>query len=179
LIVTESIVANAAQPQATAENAEEGQIVQLASSPDAREALDRALDELNELSSLPAQPPGDELSEPEGTMPEPATPDPAEPAEADDEDDDAAEPAKPPVDDPAAKRKRASDERRNKAKRAAKPNRKRNAAKAGRSNVVELYGIVWHPSVERALAAAQGVVSDERDKPVFCLRVLGDLAGFM
>ncbi|HEV3006708.1 MAG TPA: sigma-70 family RNA polymerase sigma factor [Pirellulales bacterium] len=85
----------------------------------------------------------------------------------------------PALDEPAAKRKQAGGQRREKIERAAKQNRKKSAEKRNRSNVVELYGIAWYASVERALAAAQGVVSDERDKPVFCLRVLGDLAGFM
>ncbi|HEV3024396.1 MAG TPA: sigma-70 family RNA polymerase sigma factor [Pirellulales bacterium] len=85
----------------------------------------------------------------------------------------------PALDEPAAKRKQAGVQRRERIERAAKPNRDKNAAKRSRSTTVELYGIAWHASVDRALAAAQGVVSDERDKPVLCLRVLGDLAGFM
>jgi hypothetical protein len=81
--------------------------------------------------------------------------------------------------DRAAKKKQLAQERKSKAQRtaAAKSTRKKNAANRG--EVEELYGIHWQPSVESASTAAQGVVSDERDKPIFCLRVLGDLSGFM
>jgi hypothetical protein len=44
------------------------------------------------------------------------------------------------------------------------------------SRVERLYGIAWHKSVAAALAEAR---KGEADKPVFCLRVLGDLDGFM
>jgi RNA polymerase sigma factor (sigma-70 family) len=90
--------------------------------------------------------------------------------------DDLVEPA---LDKPAKRKQAVGVERREKKQRAEKPDRGKSKVKRDQANVVELYGIPWQPSVERALAAAQGVVSDERDKPVFCLRVLGDLAGFM
>ncbi len=39
----------------------------------------------------------------------------------------------------------------------------------------ELYGIAWHESVEGALRAA---AADSPEKPVFWLRMLGDLGGY-
>jgi hypothetical protein len=38
----------------------------------------------------------------------------------------------------------------------------------------KLYGITWHRSLEAALKAAQ---SSSTTKPIFVLRMLGDLAG--
>jgi hypothetical protein len=48
-----------------------------------------------------------------------------------------------------------------------------------------LHGIHWHPSLEKALAAAaaakgaDGSAGSKKARPVFYLRVLGDLNGFM
>ncbi len=39
----------------------------------------------------------------------------------------------------------------------------------------ELYGLAWHESVEGALRAA---AADSPEKPVFWLRMLGDLGGY-
>jgi hypothetical protein len=60
-------------------------------------------------------------------------------------------------------------------RRARKPVR---PAAAERAGTEKLWGIAWHPSIDAALAAAAGNSSAD-EKPVVCLRVLGDLKGFM
>ena len=42
-----------------------------------------------------------------------------------------------------------------------------------------LHGMEWHSSLQQALTEATANGSERRDKPVFCLRVLGNLAGYM
>ena len=41
------------------------------------------------------------------------------------------------------------------------------------------FGIRWTPGIQSALQRAAGANTDQDDRPVMCLRVLGDLAGFM
>ena len=48
--------------------------------------------------------------------------------------------------------------------------------KASDNRIEELYGVSWHTSWEDALKEA---ASPSKEKPVMCLRVLGDLNGFM
>ena len=170
---TASAAASASTESFQAQVNGNGQVARFDNAADKQEALDLIRETMKDFPDLPAIPLVEDLLPPEGAPSEQEKPAAPQNADAKPERADQA------PDGRAAKRKRASEERRNKTKRAAKPSRKKSTAKAGRSNVVELYGIAWPPSVERALAAAQGVVSDERDKPVFCLRVLGDLAGFM
>lgn len=51
----------------------------------------------------------------------------------------------------------------------------RKSRKAPAANQEELYGISWHKSVDGALQAA---AADEPGKPVFWLRMLGELDGY-
>ena len=56
------------------------------------------------------------------------------------------------------------------------------APKPDADGCTTLHGIRWHESLEKALAAAKdgdGSASSKQQKPVFFLRVLGDLNGFM
>jgi hypothetical protein len=58
---------------------------------------------------------------------------------------------------------------------------RRKPRQAAQARTQELWGISWHADIKAALAAAQGTTGTSADtqKPVFCLRVLGDLDGFM
>ena len=49
------------------------------------------------------------------------------------------------------------------------------ARPSAKSGVQELYGLDWHGSVDRALKVAR---EESPKKPVFWLRMLGDLGGY-
>jgi len=55
------------------------------------------------------------------------------------------------------------------------PPRASNSKKRPNEGQQELYGLAWHESVEGALCAA---AADSPEKPVFWLRMLGDLGGY-
>lgn len=55
------------------------------------------------------------------------------------------------------------------------PPKGRRARKRPKTAQQDLYGISWHKSVEGALQAA---AADEPGKPVFWLRMLGELGGY-
>ncbi|HUY92943.1 MAG TPA: hypothetical protein VMV10_29710 [Pirellulales bacterium] len=57
--------------------------------------------------------------------------------------------------------------------------RSRTGRRAGAAQTEELFGISWFGSLESARSAAAKSKSPNEGKPVFCFRVLGDLAGFM
>ncbi|GEM_PF-5694545 len=44
---------------------------------------------------------------------------------------------------------------------------------------LRLHGLRWHAELQEALKHAEADEGERADKPVFCLRVLGDLTGYM
>jgi hypothetical protein len=67
-------------------------------------------------------------------------------------------------------------------KRAADKKAVADAPKPDADGCTTLHGIRWHESLEKALAAAKGAdgsAGTKKEKPVFFLRVLGDLSGYM
>ena len=57
--------------------------------------------------------------------------------------------------------------------------KRRSATRRPNSNDRNAFGIRWTPGIESALIRAAGTSSDQDDRPVMCLRVLGELDGFM